>query len=129
MLHHHDLPDRRYDCYVIGGGPAGLTLALELAKTNHSVLVFETGGLTEPRNDMPNVVNYGHFRDGWWNAHSIRVLGGTSRALVRVGAPRRWMWTSPTRRPEFSGRSPSPIWRPTTGAPLAYWTVNPPFST
>ena len=78
MLHHHDLPDRRYDCYVIGGGPAGLTLALELAKTNHSVLVFETGGLTEPRNDLPNVVNYGHFRDGWWNAHSIRVLGGTS---------------------------------------------------
>ena len=79
MLHHHDLPDRRYDCYVIGAGPAGLTLALELAKTNHSVLVFETGGLTEPRSDLPNAVNYGHFRDGWWNAHSIRILGGTSR--------------------------------------------------
>ena len=78
MLYHHDLPGRRYDCYVIGAGPAGLTLALELAKANHSVLVFETGGLTEPRSDMPNAVNYGHFRDGWWNVHSIRVLGGTS---------------------------------------------------
>ncbi len=73
------LPDRRYDCYVIGAGPAGITLALELAKANKSVLVFETGTLTEPRGDMPNAVNYGHFPDGWWDQHSIRALGGTSR--------------------------------------------------
>ena len=73
------LPDRRYDCYVIGAGPAGITLALELAKANKSVLVFETGTVTEPRGDMPNAVNYGHFRDGWWDQHSIRALGGTSR--------------------------------------------------
>ena len=73
------LPDRHYDCYVIGAGPAGITLALELAKANKSVLVFETGTVTEPRGDMPNAVNYGHFRDGWWDQHSIRALGGTSR--------------------------------------------------
>ena len=73
------LPSRSYDCYVIGAGPAGITLSLELAKANRTVLVFETGTVTEPRDDMPNVVNYGHFRDGWWDRHSIRVLGGTSR--------------------------------------------------
>ena len=73
------LPDRRYDCYVIGAGPAGITLALELAKASKSVLVFETGTVTEARGDMPNAVNYGHFRDGWWDQHSIRAVGGTSR--------------------------------------------------
>ena len=73
------LPSRNYDCYVIGAGPAGITLSLELAKANRTVLVFETGTVTEPRDDMPNAVNYGHFRDGWWDQHSIRVLGGTSR--------------------------------------------------
>ena len=37
------LPSRSYDCYVIGAGPAGITLSLELAKANRTVLVFETG--------------------------------------------------------------------------------------
>ncbi len=73
------LPSRSYDCYVIGAGPAGITLSLELAKANRTVLMFETGTVTEPRDDMPNAVNYGHFRDGWWDQHSIRALGGTSR--------------------------------------------------
>ena len=73
------LPSRSYDSYVIGAGPAGITLSLELAKANRTVLVFETGTVTEPRHDMPNAVNYGHFPDGWWDQHSIRALGGTSR--------------------------------------------------
>ena len=73
------LPSRPYDYYVIGAGPAGITLSLELAKANRTVLVFETGTVTEPRDDMPNAVNYGHFPEGWWDRHSIRVLGGTSR--------------------------------------------------
>ena len=73
------VPDRRYDCYVIGAGPAGITLALELAKANRTVLVFETGTETEPREDMPNAINYGHFANDWWNRHSVRALGGTSR--------------------------------------------------
>ena len=73
------LRSRPYDSYVIGAGPAGIALSLELAKANRTVLVFETGTVTEPRRDLPNVLNYGHFRKGWWNQHSIRVLGGTSR--------------------------------------------------
>ena len=80
------LPSRSYDCYVIGAGPAGITLSLELAKANRTVLVFETGTVTEARDDMPNAVNCGHFRDGWWDRHSIRVLGGTSRVWNGVCA-------------------------------------------
>ena len=80
------LPSRSYDCYVIGAGPAGITLSLELAKANRTVLVFETGTVTEARDDMPNAVNYGHFPDGWWDRHSIRVLGGTSRVWNGVCA-------------------------------------------
>ena len=72
-------PNRSYDCYVVGAGPAGITLATELAKANRTVLLFESGTATEAREDMPNAINYGHFRDDWWNRHSVRALGGTSR--------------------------------------------------
>ena len=68
-----------YDCYVIGSGPAGITLALELAKANKKVLLFESGTAIDARADMPNAINYGHLRDGWWDKHSIRTLGGTSK--------------------------------------------------
>ena len=43
-----------YDCCVIGSGPAGVTLALELAKANKTVLLFESGTATDARADMPN---------------------------------------------------------------------------
>ena len=68
-----------YDCYVIGSGPAGITLALELAKANKKVLLFESGTATDARADMPNAINQGHLPDGWWDRHSIRTLGGTSK--------------------------------------------------
>ena len=68
-----------YDCYVIGSGPAGITLALELAKANKKVLVFESGTATDARADMPNAINQGHLPDGWWDRHSTRTLGGTSK--------------------------------------------------
>ena len=67
-----------YDCYVIGSGPADITLALELAKANKKVLLFESGTAIDARADMPNAINQGHLPDGWWDRHSIRTLGGTS---------------------------------------------------
>ena len=79
MFLQNGLPSRTYDCYVIGAGPAGITLSLELAKANKTVLLFESGTLIEPRDDMPNAVNYGHFLHGWWDRHSVRAVGGTSR--------------------------------------------------
>ena len=72
-------PSQPFDCFVIGSGPAGITLALELAKANRRVLVFESGTATDTRADMPNAVGYGHLSARHWNRHSVRALGGTSR--------------------------------------------------
>ena len=79
MLLTSGAPRRAYDCYVVGSGPAGLTIALELAKASKSVLVFESGSADNPRTDVPTTLNLGHFAHGWWDHHSVRVLGGTSR--------------------------------------------------
>ena len=78
MLLSTDQLNSRYNCFVIGSGPAGLTVALELAKANKRVLVFESGESAEPRGDIPIAPNYGHMPIGWWNRHSARALGGTS---------------------------------------------------
>jgi hypothetical protein len=78
MLLNTDQLNARYDCFVIGSGPAGLTVALELAKANKRILIFESGESTDPRTDVPMALNYGHFPVGWWNRHSLRALGGTS---------------------------------------------------
>ena len=66
------------DCFVIGSGPAGLTVALELEKANKRVLVFESGESGEVRQGFPPAITYGHLPAGWWSRHSARTLGGTS---------------------------------------------------
>ena len=68
-----------YDCFVVGAGPAGIVTALELARANRKVLLFESGGEGDERRGMLDALNTGHFRDGWWDLHSVRGLGGTSR--------------------------------------------------
>lgn len=68
-----------YDCCVVGSGPAGITLALELAGANRTVLMFETGAARAVREDMPGAVGFGHLGVDHRNRHSVRVLGGTSR--------------------------------------------------
>ncbi len=73
------VPKQVYDCYVIGAGPAGITLALELATAHKRILFFESGTATDARADIPNAVNHGHLPGRWWDKHSIRALGGTSR--------------------------------------------------
>jgi hypothetical protein len=78
MLLTAGLVNARYDYFVIGTGPAGMSIALELANANKKVLMFESGEGTAARDDLPTVINYGHFPNGWWNRHSVRALGGTS---------------------------------------------------
>ena len=69
------LSGAQYDCVIVGSGPAGLTVALDLAAANRRVLVLETdnGG-----KDCAQSIGYGHYPGGYWNAHAIRALGGTS---------------------------------------------------
>ncbi|MHA6720403.1 geranylgeranyl diphosphate reductase [Sphingomonas sp. RS6] len=38
----------RYDCVVVGGGPAGATAATDLAASGHSVLLLDRGGRIKP---------------------------------------------------------------------------------
>ena len=38
-----DLPEKTSDFTIIGSGPAGLTVAMKLAKLNKTVLVLEAG--------------------------------------------------------------------------------------
>lgn len=67
-----------YDCFVIGSGPAGVSLALGLSAAGRKVLIFESGGEETIRSELSNSVGYGHYSGEYWNNHWIRVLGGTS---------------------------------------------------
>lgn len=84
-------PDTQgYDCVVIGSGPAGLTLALELEHAQRRVLVIES---ESGNGDLPSLVGYGHFAGTYWNAHWLRGFGGTSNAWGG--------WTVPMRALDF----------------------------
>ena len=66
-----------YDCVVIGSGPAGLTVALELERAAKRVLVLESGD-DGPARTLANSIGYGHYSGTYWNAHWVRAFGGTS---------------------------------------------------
>ncbi len=70
---------------VVGGGPAGLSAARDLARTGHAVTIFE-------RDDLPGGLNtYGivPFRlpagVAVWEAEQVRALGVEIRTGVTVG--------------------------------------------
>jgi choline dehydrogenase-like flavoprotein len=68
------------DCCIVGSGPAGLTIARELAGTGISVLLLESGGLEEdPASDALNETdNVGARREPDLREKRNRILGGTS---------------------------------------------------
>ena len=88
------------DVCIIGAGPAGITLALELARTDLRVLVLESGdagwttrgkGLARGENADPN-----YFRLEWAR---IRTFGGSSWAWRSHG-----LRTRPLDRLDFEAR-------------------------
>ena len=68
------------DFCIVGSGPAGATIALELARTKAKVLLVESGGLkrdaaTDALNEIENV-GWPRVMDQWLVRN--RMLGGTS---------------------------------------------------
>ena len=74
------LAARSYDVCVVGGGPAGLTVARELAAAGQSVALLEAGGLE--RTDASQAIYKGQETGlKTWNAIEscrLRYFGGTS---------------------------------------------------
>ena len=68
------------DIVLVGSGPAGATLARELAGSRASVILLESGGLqTDPGTDTLNEVdNVGEARTVDQSVIRSRILGGTS---------------------------------------------------
>jgi choline dehydrogenase-like flavoprotein/predicted dehydrogenase len=103
------------DLCIIGSGPAGLSIAKELARTNIDVLVLEGGGL-EPEPDTQALYDFesvGVRRQYPAEATRVRVFGGTSR-----------VWTgrcAPFAETDFEQRS----WVPHSGWPLTRAELDP----
>jgi choline dehydrogenase-like flavoprotein len=75
-----------YHAIVIGSGPAGMSLALELESARRRTLLIES---ESGDGDVPLSVGYGHFPGDYWNAHWVRAFGGTSNAWAGWVAPLR----------------------------------------
>ena len=66
------------DICIVGGGPAGITLALELARTGKSILLLESG--SDAPSDAAQALNAGEVADEALHSppdkYRQRVLGG-----------------------------------------------------
>jgi len=105
-----------YDCIVIGSGPAGMTTALRLGEAGRRVLLIESDF---GNGDLPFSVGYGHFAGTYWNAHSIRALGGTSNAWTG--------WTSPLRDVDFDHPTIGVSWPITLEDVVPFYRLGAPF--
>lgn len=67
-----------YDFCIVGTGPAGITLAIELANQNFSILLLEAGGLdySNESQDFYECESVGN--EGWPKLTRLRFFGGTS---------------------------------------------------
>jgi thioredoxin reductase (NADPH) len=68
-----------YDAIIIGGGPAGLTAALYLARDGHDVLVIEKAGLGGQAGITQTLDNYPGFDEGIPGAEFGDRLGRQAR--------------------------------------------------
>ncbi|MGW5109690.1 GMC oxidoreductase [Nocardia sp. NPDC004123] len=103
------------DLCIIGSGPAGLTLAAELAGSSLRVLVLESGGRelapgTDALNDIENI---GAARAQPYRNARNRILGGSSHTWSGRCAPLDEL--------DFAARA----WVPFSGWPIGFTEVQP----
>lgn len=77
------MPDH-FDCAIIGGGPAGLTAAIYLARFRRSVVLYDRGGSRAAL--IPTSHNHAGFPDGIRGADLLELMGAQA---ARYGADLR----------------------------------------
>jgi thioredoxin reductase (NADPH) len=77
------MPPEPLDCLIVGGGPAGLTAAIYLARYRRNVVVFDSG---ESRAALiPESHNYPGFAHGISGGRLLGILGGQAETYgVRI---------------------------------------------
>ena len=104
----------RADLCIVGSGPAGMTLAMELAEAGLDIVLLESGNVDLP----PEIQDLNRGRQvgiNTWQLHEwrLRSLGGTSRHWTGFCRP-----LSPE---DFSARD----WVQGSGWPIDYDTMRP----
>jgi choline dehydrogenase-like flavoprotein len=104
----------RADVCIVGSGPAGITLALELADSGLEVLLLESGGLSVA-SDVQDLNAGRQLGINTWSLHDwrLRVFGGTSGHWTGLCRP-----LSPE---DFTVRE----WVPGSGWPIDFDTLRP----
>lgn len=112
----NELPDMQFeaDICVIGGGRAGISIALQFAQTRTKVIIVESGGLSvDPETEALNEIESVGLRRAPQNVTRCRGLGGTSALWSgRCGAFDPF---------DFQKRP----WIPDSGWPMCYDDVAP----
>jgi choline dehydrogenase-like flavoprotein len=69
---------KNYDFCIVGTGPAGITLAVELSNKGYKIALLEAGGLeySEYSQNFYECESLGH--EGWHKLTRLRFFGGTS---------------------------------------------------
>ncbi len=102
-------PNLESDICIIGSGPAGITAALEIAKSKKSILLIEAGDFS-PKDITPFEAEE-HGIPTHLQAHRLRMFGGTSG---------HWAgWCSPLDASNFQANSFENMW------PISYEEMIP----
>jgi choline dehydrogenase-like flavoprotein len=101
------------DICIVGGGPAGISIARELIDADCSVMLLESGGMSL-NSDVQKLYRGTNTRDDFaLHATRLRLLGGTTS--VWGG------WCAPLDPIDFETRD----WVPNSGWPISYEDLLP----